>query len=201
MKSLFYSKESIVLASASPRRRLFLQELGLAFDNVSSHGIEPLPNKNESPAQYAERSASVKAQFVAKRHGKAVIIGADTVVALDSVIYGKPKDAQHALAMLTALSGKSHTVISAVSVILPHGEEVLFHDSTEVFFHDWNQEILANYANCGEPLDKAGAYAIQGQGAFLVEKIVGSWSTVVGLPVTMLVQKLLELDSISPVSV
>ncbi len=200
MKSLFQTKESIVLASASPRRKLFFQQLGLAFTRASSHGIEPLPEKKEAPQDYAMRAASVKAQFAAKRHAGSVIIGADTVVSLDAMIYGKPKDENHALTMLSSLSGRGHTVYSAVSLILPHGEEILFHDSTEVFFHAWSTDILKSYAQCGEPLDKAGAYALQGQGAFLVERIVGSWSCVVGLPLTMLVQKLLEHNCISPVS-
>ncbi len=199
MESLFYTKESLVLASSSPRRRDFLQELGLAFKHVNSHGIEPHAENGETPEAYACRAASVKAQFVAQHHHNAVVIGADTVVALEGAIYGKPRDAAHALSMLTALAGKGHTVVSAVSMFLPSGEEVLFHDSTEVYFHNWEQKILENYASSKEPLDKAGAYAIQGQGAFLVERIVGSWTTVVGLPVTLLVQKLLEYDCISPV--
>ncbi len=201
MKNLFQTNQTLVLASASPRRKLFFQELGIAFTHASSHGIEPLPHKKESPIDYACRSASVKAHFVAKRHANAVIVGADTVVSLDNVIYGKPTDENHALTMLNALAGRGHTVISAVSLIFPHGEEVIFHDSTEVFFHAWSTEVLKSYAQCGEPMDKAGAYAIQGQGAFLVERIEGSWSTVVGLPLTLFVQKLMEYNCIGPISI
>ncbi len=204
MQSLFSAKNPIVLASSSPRRQLFLQELGLAYTVIQPHGIEPLPKLGEEPHTYAQRAASVKGRFVAERHAGAVVIAADTVVALyeegntGGVIFGKPRDAVHALEMLENLSGQAHQVISAVSLILPQGKEVLFYDSTEVIFHSWSREVLAAYAQCGEPLDKAGAYAIQGQGAFLVDKIHGSWSTVVGLPVSMLVEKLLQYEMISP---
>ncbi len=198
MQALFSTKTPLVLASASPRRQLFLQELGLAYTVVRPHGIEPTPELNESPQKYAERAAAVKARFVAEHHKESVVIAADTVVALQGTIFGKPKDAQHAFEMLQALVGKGHTVISAVCCIFPSGKEVLFHESTEVFFHGWSEEILRNYAKCGEPLDKAGAYAIQGQGAFLVESIRGSWSTVVGLPVTALVACLLQHNCITP---
>ncbi len=205
MQSLFYNKNTLILASASPRRQLFLEELGVAFSVVQPHGIEPLPEQGEAPCQYAQRAASVKAQFVAQRNAGSTIIAADTVVALydehgRGEIFGKPRDKNHALTMLKALSGRSHQVISAVSLILPWGEEVLFHESTHVHFHDWPEEILSKYAQCGEPADKAGAYAIQGQGAFLVERIEGSWSNVVGLPVTALVHKLLEHKIIAPMA-
>ncbi len=198
MQTLFNTKVALVLASASPRRQLFLQELGLAFTVVCPHGIEPLPELHESPHVYAQRAAAVKARFVAEHHKDAVVIAADTVVALQGKIFGKPRDAQHALEMLQALAGKGHTVISAVCCVFPSGKEVLFYESTEVFFYPWGEDILRNYANCGEPLDKAGAYAIQGQGAFLVESIQGSWSTVVGLPVTPLVEHLLQNSCITP---
>ncbi len=206
MQSLFYAQSPLILASASPRRQLFLQELGLSFTVVQPHGIEPLPEAGEQPHIYAQRAASVKAKFVAQRHAGLTVIAADTVVALydetgtEGEIFGKPHDVAHALTMLESLAGREHKVISAVSLILPWGEEVLFYDSTDVHFHPWSKEILRNYAQCGEPLDKAGAYAIQGQGAFLVDKIVGSWSTVVGLPVTALVQKLLEHEVIAPLA-
>ncbi len=175
----------------------------MAFSLVQPHGIEPLPEPGEQAHVYAQRAASVKAHFVAQHHKNAAVIAADTVVALYDThtcgeIFGKPRDDEHAFSMLKSLSGKGHKVITAVSLMLPWGEEELFYDSTEVFFHDWSDDILQRYASCGEPLDKAGAYAIQGQGAFLVERINGSWSTVVGLPVTLLVQKLLHHNIIKP---
>lgn len=203
MRKIFTNACPLVLASASPRRQLFLDELGLTYSIVRPTGVEPRPLEEEVPASYACRAAAAKAKAVAKGPvpADAVIIAADTVVALDDEVLGKPEDAEDALRMLRQLAGKGHSVISAVSVIFPGGDApdaadaadvVDFYDTTEVHFHDWPEEALRAYAYSGEPLDKAGAYAIQGQGAFLVEAIRGSWSTVVGLPVTQLVALLLE---------
>ncbi len=211
MQKLFYSKRNIILASASPRRQHFLQELGFAYTTVCPHGVEPSPLLHENPITYALRAASAKAHFVAQRHKEHVVIAADTVVALHHDILGKPIDEDHALAMLMRLAGQSHHVISAVSIVYPidialsftkdiqsvSDREELFHASTTVHFHNFHKEILENYARSGEPMDKAGAYAIQGQGAFLVSRIEGSWSNVVGLPVTELVQKLLQRHCIA----
>ena len=192
MQALFYDCEQIILASGSPRRQLFLKELGLAYTVVRPHGVEPTPQQDEPPAEYARRAASVKAQVVARSHKEAVVLAADTVVALGNAILGKPRDGEDALCMLRMLSGKTPEVITAVSMAFPGGEELLFNDTTEVHFHPWSEKVLATYARCGEPLDKAGAYAIQGQGAFLVQSITGSWSTVVGLPVTQVTDILLS---------
>ncbi len=225
MQALFYSKRNITLASASPRRQRFLQELGFGYTTVCPHGVEPTPILNENPIAYALRAASAKAHFVAKRHQENVVIAADTVVALGQDILGKPIDEDHALAMLLRLAGQSHQVISAVSIVYPidiaynfvdelqkkpqdieydmqdvENREELFHISTTVHFHDFSKDILNNYARSGEPMDKAGAYAIQGQGAFLVSHIEGSWTNVVGLPVTELVQILLQRGCIAGVS-
>ena len=124
------------------------------------------------------------------------------MVAVDDDILGKPRDTPHALDMLTRLAGRGHEVISAVCLLLPRGwpglPGELFSDVSRVFFHAWPESVLAAYARTHEPDDKAGAYAIQGQGAFLVERVEGSWSTVVGLPVTPLVQLLLERGLMSP---
>ncbi len=201
MQSLFYSKCNLILASASPRRQRFFHELGLAYTVVCPHGIEPSPIPHEDPAVYALRAASCKATFVAQSHKESVVIAADTVVALDGNILGKPLDSDHALAMLMQLAGKSHTVLTAVSIYYPHTAHICeehFYTTTTVHFYPFEKEVLENYATCGEPMDKAGAYAIQGQGAFLVEKIEGSWSNVVGLPVTELVQRLMQKDCIAP---
>ena len=187
----------MVLASASPRRQLFLQEWGIPYTVVRPTGVEPQPQAGELPAVYALRAARAKAVAVALAGTGEVppgslILAADTVVALQKEILGKPADAGDALRMLTLLSGRSHTVISAVSVRLPDGEALEMVDTTQVRFHAWPEGVLAAYVRTGEPADKAGAYAIQGQGAFLVEGISGSWSTVVGLPVTQLAAALLE---------
>lgn len=193
----------MVLASASPRRKEFLQDMGLTFTCVRPSGLEPSPQCNESPADYAQRAADSKCLAVSAQHPHEVVIGADTVVALQHSIFGKPDDARHALEMLKALSGHSHTVISALCLALPPTSEsppkvLRLHRSTTVTFYPWPEDILEAYVATGEPMDKAGAYAIQGQGAFLVESIQGSWSTVVGLPLTELMHLLLREKVILP---
>ena len=200
MQQLFTHCRPLVLASASPRRRLFLEELGLEYAVVRPSGVEPRPEAGESPASYACRAARAKGRAVAGEAGDAVVMAADTVVALGDTVLGKPGNAEDALRMLRLLAGREHSVISAVTVIFPDEEEVDFYDTTEVRFYVWPEAVLRAYAYCGEPLDKAGGYAIQGQGAFLVESIRGSWSTVVGLPVTQLTALLLEREVIRPVA-
>lgn len=193
MKALFSCLYPFILASGSPRRQQFLQELGVEYRVVRPRGVEPAPQDGEQPERYALRAATAKAEAVAGLCAapQTVVLAADTVVALEGNILGKPENAADALRMLRLLAGRTHRVISAVSVFLPGGDRLEFHDSTEVRFHAWPDAALAAYARSGEPLDKAGAYAIQGQGAFLVDSIAGSWSTVVGLPVTQLVAALL----------
>lgn len=190
-----------MLASASPRRRDFLQDMGLAFSCVRPSGIEPFPLPDEDPALYAQRAADCKSKAVAAQCPQNIVIGADTVVALQQTIYGKPDNKAHALHMLKSLCGRSHTVISALCVIFPAQQHepqkiVRLHRATEVTFHPWPDELLYTYVNTNEPMDKAGAYAIQGQGAFLVQSIQGSWSSVVGLPLTELMQILVENQAI-----
>lgn len=203
MVTPFITVRSLVLASASPRRKEFLQDMGLTFTCVRPPGLEPSPIPNENPDDYAQRAADSKCLAVAALHPHDVVIGADTVVALNHAIFGKPDNAAHALEMLKALSGRSHTVTSAICINLPPTGEadpkvLRLHCSTTVTFHPWPEHILAAYAATGEPMDKAGAYAIQGQGAFLVDGIQGSWSTVVGLPLTELMQLLLREKVIIP---
>ncbi len=197
---MFNSCCKIILASASPRRQMFLQELGLDYTIVCPDDtVEPLASKNENPTNYAMRAAQSKAWHVHNvlqgKEQEYLVLAADTVVCVQDKILGKPKDAAHALGMLKLLSGQEHEVISAVSLVWQgrnlDPKHICFFDSTRVFFHAWNDQVLATYVSSGEGIDKAGAYAIQGQGAFLVKSIQGSWSTVVGLPVGMLVDVLL----------
>jgi len=198
VKGTFYTALPLVLASASPRRRDLLRLLGLEFDLVRPAGIEPQPLAGESPADYALRAASAKAFAAVQTRPDAIILGADTVVALEGAILGKPRDKRHALDMLLRLAGKSHEVISACCCCLPDGTARHTVDATCVHFASWPQEVLAAYAATDEVLDKAGAYAIQGRGAFLAQRIEGSVSTVVGLPMTQLASLLLELGVIRP---
>lgn len=193
----------LVLASHSPRRRQFLDEWGLTYRIVTGRDEEPRPAAGEVPADYARRAARAKALAAAAADGRTagprVLLAADTIVALDGDILGKPASREHALSMLRRLAGQTHEVISAVCLLGPQGEEILFHDVSRVGFAPWPDAVLAAYAATGEPDDKAGAYAIQGQGAVLVERVTGSWSTVVGLPVSRLAQEMLRRGWLVPV--
>lgn len=193
----------LVLASHSPRRRQFLKEWGLAYRIVTGRDEEPRPRAGEAPAAYARRAARAKALSAAAADGQAagprVLLAADTIVALGEDILGKPADRAQALEMLRRLAGRTHEVISAVCLLGPQDEEIVFHDVSRVRFAPWPEAVLAAYAATGEPDDKAGAYAIQGQGAVLVEAVDGSWSTVVGLPVSRLAQEMLSRGWLTPV--
>lgn len=193
----------LVLASHSPRRRQFLEEWGLVYRIVTGRDEEPRPRAGEAPEAYARRAARAKALSAAAADGQAagprVLLAADTIVALGEDILGKPADRAQALEMLRRLAGRTHEVISAVCLLGPQDEEIVFHDVSRVRFAPWPEAVLAAYAATGEPDDKAGAYAIQGQGAVLVEAVDGSWSTVVGLPVSRLAQEMLSRGWLTPV--
>ncbi len=202
---LFRIRIPLVLASASPRRHDFLASLGLRFRVFPAPGnSEPQPRSGEFPAEYAARAASAKALAVRDlleqepAGRETAIIGADTVVVLDGQILGKPADKAEALCYLKRLSGREHQVISAVSLVLPNKDEERFSVTTRVVMHSWPEALLASYVATGEPLDKAGAYAIQGRGAFLADAVIGSWSAVVGLPLAELVALLIRKEAISP---
>ena len=201
----------LVLASGSPRRQEFLRQWGLPYRVVRPHGVEPQPAPGQDPAQYTVEAARAKARAALQGIGgeacrRTLVVAADTIVSIDGKILGKPHDGQEALAMLTLLSGRAHSVTSAVCLECPHEDgtgntavrEICFSDTASVHFHAWPEHVLAAYVATHEPDDKAGAYAIQGQGAFLVERVEGSWSTVVGLPLTPLAQQLLNLGIVSP---
>lgn len=188
----FTNRTPIVLASGSPRRRELLADLGLAFDVHPSPLDEPAPEPRESPADYALRMAEMKARDVAGRFRGVTVIGADTAVVLGSRIMGKPQSRLDALDMLAALSGETHQVITGFCVILPGGEAVTGAVTTDVDMRVSTEAELMAYINTGEPMDKAGAYAIQGVGTFLVTAIRGSYTNVVGLPVARVLEVLLK---------
>ena len=192
----FHTALPLVLASASPRRQEALRLLGLEFELARPTGAEPQPLDGENPADYALRAARSKAFAAAQAHPGAFVLGADTVVALGGEIFGKPRDHRHALDMLLRLSGKSHEVISACCCRLPDGTARHTTGKARVHFFPWPREVLAAYAATDEVLDKAGAYAIQGGGAFLAQGIEGPVGAVVGLPVAQLVSLLLQLGVI-----
>jgi septum formation protein len=168
---------SIILASASPRRRELLAAAGLDFQVVAPEVDEnPLPG--ELPRACAERLARAKNEAVT---ADGIILAADTIVAQNQVILGKPADAAHAREMLRALSGAGHEVITAVC-IRNAVRAVVFSVSTRVVFRTLKDDEIEDYIAGGEPMDKAGAYAIQGGAAHMVRSIHGSYTNVVGLP-------------------
>jgi septum formation protein len=172
--------ERIVLASRSPRRVQLLTELGVE-PLVDPADVDETPHSNEDPVSYVRRVAVDKARRVAQRHADATVIAADTTVDIDGRILGQPADINEARSMLRSLSARTHRVHTAVVVITSHVEttEVV---TSLVTFQPLDDETLEWYLATGESMGKAGAYAIQGQGSVLVERVQGSMSNVVGLP-------------------
>ena len=180
----------LILASASPRRAEILQQIGVDFQ-IAPADIDETPKPQESPVDYVQRMAQEKTQHVINSiaGSSAVVLGADTSVVLNCKIYGKPKNQQEAMAMLAALSGKTHQVLTAVA--MGNKQRCLLKlSATDVKFRELDLKECLDYWNTGEPLDKAGSYAIQGLGAVFVEKISGSFSGVVGLPIEQTAQLL-----------
>ena len=187
----------IVLASASPRRQALLAGQGLGFDVVPSTVKEPDPEPGEAPADYAARMARIKGQDIALRHPDKIIVSADTIVVQDARILGKPKDAADALAMLTSLSGRWHEVMTGFCVLRQEdGISLCRTVTTRVHMAGNSPDMLKAYIDTHEPMDKAGAYGIQGIGAFLVDEVQGSYTNVVGLPLRSVLDFLLEIEAI-----
>lgn len=172
--------QNLVLASASPRRRALLEGQGLSFD-VRISAVPEVVAAGESAAAYTQRVAAEKATAVAEEAQGALVLAADTEVVLGTSILGKPRDGEDAVAMLRSLSGNTHEVITGVCLRGP-GVEERFAVRTAVRFRALSEGEIRWYVGTGEPLDKAGAYAIQERGGAFVEAIFGSWSNVVGLP-------------------
>ncbi len=178
-----------ILASASPRRRELLENIGLKFDIIVSSQNEDDINKDLPPELYCNELALKKASMVAYqiKDKHAVIIAADTIVFADGEILGKPKDDKDAYKMLKLLSSKEHKVYTGICVLrMSDGFSVTRSVSTIVKFKELTDDIIYDYIKTGEPLDKAGAYGIQGKGAVLIKKIDGDYFNVVGLPVSEL---------------
>lgn len=169
---------ALVLASASPRRRELLWQIGVAH-RVAVAGIDERPHAGESPAGCVQRLALAKAQQI--RPSGLPVLGADTVVVLDGEMLGKPHERDGALAMLARLSGRTHRVLTAVALVDARGQHLALSES-EVQFRTLEATECARYWESGEPRDKAGGYAIQGLGAVFVSVLRGSYSGVMGLP-------------------
>ncbi len=178
------SAPRIVLASSSPRRREILASLRLAFE-VRPSDVDETLRAGEDPYEAAERLAREKAAAVAEGAGDALVVAADTLVVLDGAALGKPRDREDARRMLAALSGRAHDVVTGVAVSRS-GREASGRELTRVVFAAMAEDEIAEYAASGEPDDKAGAYALQGIGGLFVERVEGSSSNVVGLPVRLL---------------
>ena len=185
------TRPALILASASPRRADLLASAGVAFEVIPA-GIPEVHRAGESPADYVVRNAEAKARAVAERVAPdpRTVLGSDTVVALGDAILEKPDDEAHAKAMLADLSGAIHEVITGVALIGGNGEVDAWSVSTKVVFRTVQAEEIAAYVASGEPMDKAGAYAIQGGAASWVRKIEGSYTNVVGLPLCEVVEAL-----------
>ncbi len=193
-----HSRYEIVLASASPRRRELLAQVGISFQVVPSEADETLL-ADEAPENHVVRLSCVKALEVACRpHQRGRwFIGSDTIVVRDGVVLGKPADASEAAGMLASLSGRSHRVISGYAVLdRQSGRTLSDVVTTRVFFKDLTSREIEGYIATGEPFDKAGAYAIQGIGAFMIPRIEGSYTNVVGLPLCAVISALEELGAI-----
>ena len=176
----------LVLASRSPRRADLLAMLGIPFEvDPADIAEEVLPG--EDPVSHTRRLAEGKARAVAERRPERLVLGGDTVVVRDGTILGKPGDVDHAVAMLLSLAGRAHEVVSALALAEPDGCVHAAVSRTTVWLRSFGEEEARAYVATGEPMDKAGSYAIQGAGAVLVESLEGDYFTVVGLPVPLLV--------------
>lgn len=178
---------SIYLASQSPRRRELLEQIGVSYQVISAE-VNETPLLNEQPQHYVERIAEAKAEagwHVLQSSGLAQrpVLAADTAVVLNGIILGKPTNGTDAKAMLTELSGKKHQVMTAVAVVNATSTKLTI-STTDVVFNPLNETLIDRYCATDEPDDKAGAYGIQGLGAVFVAEIKGSYSGVVGLPLT-----------------
>jgi len=185
--------KNIILASSSPRRQQILKELCLNFTVSPPVDFEEKLNGAEPEALVCENALG-KAREVARLHTDSIIIGCDTLIIINYEIFGKPLTSEKAYVMLRKLSGNYHSVLSGLAVIdTKKNKELVECEKTEVKFKDLSESEIRDYVESGEPLDKAGAYGIQGCGEKFVEEVKGSYSSVIGLPKELLVRFLSEL--------
>jgi septum formation protein len=181
---------TIILASASPRRKEILKKTGLKF-RVDKSGCEEKMDTGLKPHDLAKFLSREKAREVARRHGNALVIAADTIVVLRGRIFGKPCDKEQAKEMLRVFSGKTHSVITGFTIIDTASKKELSRSiRSKVFFRRLGADEIEAYIRSGEPLDKAGAYGIQGLGAVLIKRIEGDFFNVMGLPLNALAESL-----------
>lgn len=184
----------LILASASPRRAEILRDAGFTF-HVMSSAVDETPYPDESPHEVVQRLADAKVELVAARAvGPAIVIAADTEVVLEHRVFGKPRSTDDARRMLESLSGRTHSVLTGVSLIrLPDAERIQFVETTLVHFALLSAEDISRYLATGEPHDKAGGYAIQGRAGRFIPRIEGDYFNIVGLPLARVTQALADL--------
>lgn len=183
---------ALILASQSPRRSQLMRMLGLTFETIPAD-IDETWLAGEDPVAHAERLAREKCAVIAGTRPEAVVVGSDTVVILDGDVLGKPSDEDEAVAMLMRLQGREHTVATGIAVGDRGGDRILSSvECVQVRFRDFDRDTAAAYARTGEPMDKAGAYGIQGYGATLVASITGDYFAVMGLPIVRMMALLLD---------
>ena len=179
----------LILASSSPRRQELLREAGIPFEIHPAH-LNEERHAGERPLEYAQRLSREKAQAVAQQHPQRYVLGADTIVVVDDAVLGKPRDHADAVRMLRKLSGRGHQVITAVTLISANGYTDTRACTTQVYFRDLTMDEIQQYVTGGEPMDKAGAYAIQGGASLWADRIEGEYSNVVGLPLSVVTEML-----------
>ena len=184
--------QKLILASASPRRKELLEQAGYRFEVIPSTCEEIVP-AGLSPKETVEGLAYQKALDVYSLYPDAVVLGADTVVCFDGEILGKPRDKEDAARMLRLLSGQTHEVRTGFA-LLAKGIEFVSSEAAMVTFFQLTEEEIARYVESGEPMDKAGAYGIQGKGAVLVRSVLGDYFNVVGLPIATVARALAAVD-------
>ena len=190
----------VILASASPRRRELLAQIGMDFKVIISKADENI--SEPAPEQLVMKLSDIKAMAVYEEHGiedeATIILGADTVVAFGGKVLGKPKDTQQAKEMLGMLSDNTHQVFTGVTILYKKQGELkreTFYDKTTVYTYPISDKEIDGYIMTGEPMDKAGSYGIQGIGAKFIKKIDGDYNNVVGLPVSKIYQKIKEIEN------
>lgn len=188
-------KYRLILASASPRRREILARIGAEFEVIPATGEEILTSRKPEQAalELSRQKAEETAGTLSRDAGNIVVLGADTIVSLDGEILGKPKDKEDAVRMLGMLNGREHSVFTGVTMIVRGSglEKIIsFYEETRVFMYPMTEKQIQAYIETGEPMDKAGSYGIQGKCAVYIEKIVGDYYNVVGLPVAAIYQNL-----------
>lgn len=184
---------TLILASASPRRAELLRNARISFTVEPAHVAE-WPLSGEEPVRYAQRLARDKACAIFEKYPDSVVLGADTIVVVDEHLLEKPADVSDAARMLRLLSGRTHQVITGVCLIAPRYEQTEA-ESTEVRFSILSEPEIAHYIQTGEPMDKAGAYAIQGMASRWVERIDGCYFNVVGLPIPRVYRMMRTLEA------